>query len=82
MIEQAVSLLGAAMVLAAYAANQTGRLDRRGLPYLLLNLFGAVILTVFAVRARQMGLILMEAAWVAISLAALLARPRGPSRTA
>lgn len=73
MLGQLVSLTGAGMVLVAYAGNQMGRLEQRGLTYLLLNLAGGGILTFFALRARDPGLILMEGSWVAISVAGLLA---------
>ncbi|MCA1580453.1 MAG: hypothetical protein LC796_03490 [Acidobacteria bacterium] len=71
MLGQALSLLGAGVVLVAYAMNQMGRLDQRAYPYLLLNLIGGGILTFFAVRARDPGLMLMEGSWVVISLAGI-----------
>jgi hypothetical protein len=67
MLGHALSLLGAGVVLFAYAANQAGRLDQRRYPYLLLNLVGGAILSFFAVRAKDPGLMLMEGSWVAIS---------------
>ena len=77
-----LSLLGAAAVLAAYGASQLGRLDPRGFAYLALNLIGGGILTFFAVRAGDPGLMLMEGAWVVISLGgiafALRRRSAGP----
>lgn len=72
MLGQLVSIVAAAMVLIAYGGNQMGRLSRDSLLYLGLNLLGGAILTVFAVRARQAGLVVMEGAWVLISLAGLL----------
>jgi hypothetical protein len=72
MITQAVSLLGAAMILFAYGAHQLGRLERDGPLYLGLNLAGSCILTVVAIRTGSLGLTAMEGAWAAISLAALL----------
>lgn len=72
MLGQLVSVVAAAMVLIAYGGNQMGRLSRDSLLYLGLNLVGGAILTVFAVRARQAGLVAMEGAWVLISLAGLL----------
>lgn len=71
---QWISVAGAAMVLTAYGAHQMGRMSRDDLLYLLLNLVGAGILTVFAVRAREPGLAIMEGAWVLISLAAIAGR--------
>lgn len=75
---QWLSIAGAAMVLAAYAAHQAGKLPRESLVYLTLNLVGAAILTAFAVRAREAGLALMEGAWTGISLVALAVRLRRP----
>jgi hypothetical protein len=66
-----LSLFGATLVLVAYAANQMGRMDSKALPYLLLNLAGGGILTFFALRARDPGLMLMEGSWVANSLAGI-----------
>lgn len=68
MLPKILSLSGAFLVLVAYAANQMGRMDSRRQPYLLLNLLGGGILTFFALKARDPGLILMEGSWVAISL--------------
>ena len=72
MIGQLVSLLGAAMILAAFGAQQAGRLRPESTAYLLLNLAGSVILTYFAVEARNLGLIALEGSWAAISLVSLL----------
>ena len=72
MIGQAVSLLGAAMILFAYGAHQFGRLERDGPLYLGLNLAGSCILTCVAMRTGSLGLTAMEGAWAVISLAALL----------
>jgi hypothetical protein len=71
---QWISVAGAAMVLTAYGAHQMGRLGREDWLYLMLNATGAAILTVFAIRARELGLAIMEGAWVAISLAAIARR--------
>ena len=75
MIAQAVSLLGAAMILAAFAAQQAGKLSGEDRAYLVLNLLGAVILTWFAVEAKNAGLIVLEGSWSVISLVSLLKKP-------
>jgi hypothetical protein len=68
---QTASLLGAFLILAAYAAHQAGRMDRDSASYNLINAAGALLLLVVAVRARQVGFIVLEGTWTAISLAAL-----------
>jgi predicted permease len=68
---QAASLLGALLILAAYAAHQAGRMGRDTASYNLINAAGALLLLVVAIRARQVGFILLEGTWTLISLAAL-----------
>ena len=46
---QAVSVLGALLILLAFAANQLGRVDTSDLSYQISNLVGSVILTTVAV---------------------------------
>jgi hypothetical protein len=72
MIAQAISLIGAGLILAAFAAQQAGRLGGEDRTYLVLNLAGSVILTYFAVEARNSGLIVLEGSWAVISLVSLL----------
>ncbi len=81
MIGQAVSLVGAAMILAAYAGQQAGKLSGDSRPYLILNLVGAAILTYFAIELGNWGLIVLEGSWTLISLysltkALIASRPR------
>jgi hypothetical protein len=79
MIGQLVSLVGAAMILAAFAAQQGGRLRPDGSAYLVLNLAGSAILTYFAVEARNLGLIVLEGAWAIVSLVSLARTARRPA---
>ena len=79
MIGQAISLAGAAMILAAFAAQQAGRMKSADLSYLVLNFVGSAILAYFAIEARNLGLIALEGSWAVISLWSLaraLLRPR------
>ena len=71
MIGQIVSLLGAGMILAAFAGQQAGKLGREDPVYLVLNLVGSVILTYFAIEAKNSGLIALEGSWAVISLISL-----------
>lgn len=73
---QFASLLGAALILAAYAAHQAGRMRPDSLAYHALNAFGGLVLCVVAVDASQAGFIVLEGAWTAISLVALVRTAR------
>lgn len=71
MMGQAVSLLGAAMILAAFGAQQAGKLRSESVVYLALNLVGSAILAYFALEAKNLGLIALEGSWALISLVSL-----------
>jgi hypothetical protein len=73
---QVASLIGAALILVAYAAHQAGRMSRDTPAYHVVNAAGGALLLVVAVAARQAGFIVLEGVWTVISLAALL-RGRG-----
>lgn len=66
-----MSVAGAALVLVAYAAQHFGRLSAKGAAYLTLNFVGGIFLCRVAVSTKQLGFILMEGAWVLISLGGL-----------
>ena len=62
-----VGLLGSAMILGAFFLLQAGRLDGNGIPYQLLNLFGASGVLVSLLGTFNVSVFLLEAIWVAIS---------------
>jgi hypothetical protein len=65
---QAVSILGALLILLAFAANQLGRVDTSNLSYQVANFVGSGVLTVVAVIEVQLGFILLEGTWALVSL--------------
>ena len=85
---QAISILGAAAVLAAFAANQFGWIKPSQLSYAAANFAGAAILTAVAIVDRQIGFVLLQGAWALVSLVGIVTILRGartedsrPSRT-
>jgi hypothetical protein len=77
---QLVSVVGALMILGAYAAYQQGRLGREDVLYNLLNVVGSALLAWIAVLDRRWGFILLESAWALLSLPPLVAAWRGGAR--
>jgi hypothetical protein len=68
---QAVSIVGAILILLPFAANQFGKLTPESLAYQLMNLIGSVALTTVAVLESQYGFILLEGTWAIVSAAGL-----------
>jgi len=69
---QWISLVGAVLILGAFALNQFGRADREDPLYNLMNLIGSGVLLVIAIREVQAGFIVLEGAWAMLSLYALM----------
>ena len=61
-------IVGASLVVLAYFLLQVTRFSGAGLPYLLLNLFGAIGMVVSLYGAFSMPVLIMQLAWIAISL--------------
>lgn len=79
LLDQLVSMAGAALILAAYVALQRGWLPRESRSYNALNFAGSVLLTYSAVRNWNLGFIILEGAWALLSLPGTLRRkPAAP----
>jgi hypothetical protein len=72
---QLFSFVGALMILIAYAGHQTGRMKSRSVVYNVLNAIGSGILGYVALHPFKLGFVILEFAWVAISIWAMLRRP-------
>ncbi|QQR86204.1 MAG: hypothetical protein IPJ76_16650 [Flavobacteriales bacterium] len=70
-MKQLPQLIGAALLLVGYGLSQTGKISQESLAYNLFNLFGAILLLIDAIRAKQWGFIILEAAWVILTIPAL-----------
>lgn len=74
---QLAQVLGAVLILAAYAAAQLGVWNQRSRIYLVLNLVGSAVLAVLAWHEEQWGFLLLEAVWALVSLGGLIQVLRG-----
>ena len=76
-MDQIVQVVGALMILAAFAAAQFRYLDQDATSYLVLNLVGSAILAVLAYRDAQWGFLLLESVWALVSAWSLVRVRRG-----
>jgi hypothetical protein len=76
-MDQVVQIVGALLILAAYAAAQFGALNQRSRVYLGLNLVGSAVLAVLAWHEDQWGFLLLEGVWALVSLWGLIQVQRG-----
>jgi hypothetical protein len=66
-VDQVVQVVGALLILAAFAAVQFERMRPDSRLYLALNLAGSAILAVLAVIGSQWGFVLLETVWAIVS---------------
>ena len=70
------SIVGGALILAAFLALQLGRLDAQDRRYLVLNVTGSVVLVASALLAQLWGFVVLNVVWAAASAWALARGPR------
>lgn len=63
-----MQIVGALLILCAFAAAQFGAMDQHSRVYLVLNLVGSAVLAVLAWRESQWGFLLLESVWAVVSL--------------
>jgi hypothetical protein len=72
MVYQLVSVIGAIVILVAFAAQQFKKLEPETTTYQALNLVGGICLCITAVASRQYGFILLEGSWAIVSAVGLV----------
>ena len=72
-----LQIIGALLLVGAFAAAQIGWLRPHDLRYLLANLAGGVILLIIAAAAGQPGFVITNGFWTLISLWGLAQLARG-----
>jgi uncharacterized membrane protein len=68
---QAFSFVGAMLILVAYIGQQLKWMDSGKAAYNILNIVGSAILVYTAFHPFQLGFVVLEGAWVVVSIYAL-----------
>ena len=72
-----MQLVGALLVLTAFALLQLRRLTATSVPYLVMNAVGSAVLATNAGLDGNWGFVLLNTVWCAVSVASLLRRGTG-----
>jgi hypothetical protein len=67
-VDQVIQIGGAILILSAFMLSQMGRITMESYPYLLLNVAGAGILAIDALRRDQWGFVLLEGVWLIVTI--------------
>lgn len=73
-MSQVVQVVGALLLLAAFAGTQFRYFDSRAHINLVLNFVGSAILATLAALDQQWGFLLLEGVWSLVSLWGLIAK--------
>lgn len=65
---QIISFIGALLILIAYIGHQTSKMNPRSALYNWLNAIGSALLGWMALSPFQLGFVILEFAWVAVSI--------------
>ena len=76
-MDQIPQIIGAILILTAFAASQREWMSPHSRIYLTLNLIGAAVLTGVALDERDWGFFLLNAVWTLVSAWGLASAVRG-----
>ena len=74
-MDQVISAIGAAAILLAFWALQTGRMRSDQVVYQAINLLGAGLLATAAAMTESWSFVVLNVVWAAVALWALVRRP-------
>ncbi len=76
-MDQAIQVVGAVLILVAFAANQRGLMGTHEARYLWPNFLGSAILAGIALHNGDIGFLLLEGIWSIVSAWGLVQLARG-----
>jgi hypothetical protein len=76
-----IGSIGVTILLLAYFLNLTDRLSKESLAYIIMNLIGAGLACAASVLLKYLPFIILEGAWMCVSLYSLLTHHRTAANT-
>ena len=67
-----IGFIGVFQILLAYVLNIIGKLEKKGLIFILLNLIGASMACLASILMNYLPFIILEGVWAIVSLYSLL----------
>ncbi len=67
-----IGFVGVFQILLAYVLNVFGKLEKKDLMFILLNLIGASLACLASILMKYMPFVILEGVWALVSLIALL----------
>lgn len=67
-----IGFIGVFQILLAYTLNIAGKLDKRSLTFIILNLIGALMACLASILIHYMPFIILEGVWAIASLISLI----------
>ncbi len=67
-----IGFTGVFILLIAFLLNLAGKLSKDGLPYILMNVFGAGLACIASYLIRYIPFVILEGTWTVVSIAALI----------
>lgn len=71
-----IGTVGVGLLLVAYFLNATNRLAQNSKAYIILNLLGALLAGLASVLLNYVPFIILEGAWVIVSVSSLISASR------
>ncbi len=71
-----LGFVGVFQILLAYVLNIFGKLEKKDLTFILLNLIGASLACFASILMKYVPFVILEGAWALVSLIALLKHKR------
>jgi len=76
-IIELIGWIGTILIVGAYFLNINGKVKSTAMPYIIANLIGGVLFTIYTFAHRTYPNMVVNVVWVFIAIAALMKKEKG-----